>query len=163
MLSAIGALSLNICGCSSAHLQHITPTTEEPQITVPTTDNPVTATAWVTPQGKPGGNLELHVRIRVVAGHHLYSAGALSPFTPVSVKLIPCDQLLPIGPWKISDADAYGQLTNVIDFSQQLRIAPGFALGGQGVSCELTYQVCSSELCWPPRTLRLHASFNLTE
>jgi len=164
LLTVVGAVSLNAGACSSPHSQPTTSITEEPPITVPTSDNPVTAVAWVTPQSaKPGSNVDLHVRVWVAAGYHLYAAGVEPPFTPVSVKLIPCDDLLAIGPWKLSDADADGHLTNVIDFRQQLHITPGFAVGVQEVSCELTYQACNSELCWPPCTLRLRASFNLRE
>jgi hypothetical protein len=146
-----------ITGCTAQHPKVIT-TQPPPQPLTPTAETPVTATLWLTPAGN---NVHLHLQLHIAPGHHLYAATA-GPFTPTAVKLNSPD-LLPTAPKQSPDPDAQGHQTGTVEFRQQLHLAPNVAPGSHELACDLTYQACNPELCWPPRTLTLKTSFTVIE
>ncbi|MDB5320192.1 MAG: disulfide bond corrector protein DsbC [Phycisphaerales bacterium] len=146
-----------LAGCAARHPQVIS-TQYAPEVPTPTADNPVAATLWLTTARDA---LELHLQLHIAPGHHLY-ANTSAPFTPTTVHLTSPD-LLPTGPLQSPIPDAQGHLTGVVEFRQQLRLAPTAAPGTHDLACDVTFQACNPELCWPPRTLTLKTSFTVIE
>lgn len=138
-------------------------TTANPTIPEPSADNPVTAAAWLSPgEIAPGTAAELRVRVRIAAGHYLHAAGTEPPFVPTSIELAPSDAVRPACDWEITrGADAAGRLSGTVEFRRRVRVAEGAAAGRHDLACGLTFQACTPELCWPPRVLKLRASFTV--
>jgi hypothetical protein len=135
-----------------------------PEISEPSAENPVTAAAWMTPGDVSSGEpAEVRVRVRIAPAHHLYAPGvpADAPGIPVSLVLKPLDALEPVGEWTFPETDGNKHLTGVVEFRRAVRVRQGTAAGAHQVACELRYQACTSELCWPPRTLTLSVALNV--
>jgi hypothetical protein len=135
----------------------------EPVIPDPTAEEPVTAGAWLSPGAiAPGSAAELRVRVRVAAGHYLHAAGAEPPFVPTSVEVTPSNVVKPLGDWEMTGgADANGHLSGTVEFRRRVRVAEGSAAGVHDLTCSLTFQACTPELCWPARVLKLTAPFTV--
>jgi hypothetical protein len=146
-----------IVGCTNLATQSVT-TQPQSQLPTPTPENPVTAALWLT---RASDTLELHLQLHIAPGHHLYSTTS-APFTPTTVKLTSPD-LLPAAPLQSPTPDGLGHLTGVVEFHQKLRLAPTAAPGPRDLTCDVTFQACNPELCWPPRTLTLKTSFTVIE
>jgi hypothetical protein len=151
-------LATLITGCANHHPQVIT-TQPAPQLPTPTPDNPVTAALWLT--SAIDNDLELHLQLQIAPAHHLY-ANTSTPFTPTTIKLTSPD-LRPISLLLAPTPDAQGHLTGVVEFQQQLHVSPTAAPGPHELICDVTFQACNPELCWPPRTLTLKTSFTVIE
>jgi hypothetical protein len=136
----------------------------EPVVAEPSADEPVSAAAWVSPGAvAPGSAAELRVRIRVAAGHYLHPAGAGPPFVSTSIQLVPNNAVRPEGDWKLtSGVDAAGRLSGVVEYRRRVRVVDDAAAAGRhDLVCNLTFQACTAELCWPPRVLQLTAPFTV--
>jgi hypothetical protein len=146
-----------LAGCAARHPQVIA-TQYAPELSTPTAENPVTAALSLT---SIDDTLDLHVQLHIAPGHHLYTATS-APFTPTTIKLTSPD-LLPTAPWQSPKPDAQGHLANIVEFRQQLRLSPTAAPGPHDLTCDVTFQACNPELCWPKRTLTLKTSFTVIE
>jgi hypothetical protein len=138
-------------------------TPNEPAIAAPNSAQPVTAAAWLSPPGvQAGDEMVLHVRVRVAGGHYLHSTTVSdSVFTPLSIETDSSDALHSAGDWAFPTADARGRLTGTLDFTRTLRASDSAATGKHDVICNLTYQACNDEVCWPPQKLVLKAPFKI--
>jgi hypothetical protein len=165
----VGLLALAGIGCNSAATSGSTrqrfPITE-PDVPAPTADNPVTAVALLTPLDvAPAAAAELRVRLRIAPGHHLYApappGAAATPFIAATVDLKSSDVLQPAGDWVAPVANADGHLTGTVEFRRPVRVVAGAAPGSHEASCVVTYQACTSELCWPPRAIQVNLTFTV--
>lgn len=132
-----------------------------PKLPEATSENPVVAVAWLTPDELAAGQLaELRVRVHIAPGHLLYLPGAAAdaPGIPVSLNLKQGDILIFASDWDLPAGDGNKRLTGDVEFRRKVRVAPRATPGPRDVTCDLRYQACTSELCWPPRTLNLVAS-----
>jgi hypothetical protein len=134
-------------------------TNQAPGIEAPTADRPVTAVAWIESSNRPADSeFELHVLIQIAPDHWLYArTEANSPFKRVSLKFKTADGISEAGPLSTPAPDACGHYTGEVELRQRLHLAKD-ASPGQ-ITCALAFQVCNSELCWPPQTIQMKANF----
>jgi hypothetical protein len=142
-------------------IRNLAPADDGPKTPEPTSENPVVAVAWFTPDELAAGEVaELRVRVRIAPGHHLYLPGAAAdaPGIPVSLNLKQSGILIFASDWDLPAGDGNKRLTGDVEIRRKVRVAPRATPGAGDVACDLRYQACTSELCWPPRTLNLVAS-----
>ena len=112
---------------------------------------------------RAGESFEVLLRVRIAAGHHIYSTNAIAgPFLPTTLDLILPADLEPVGKWvaprpkttktgeqKYSDSILFRRALNV-----RLNTPPGLL----SIKGELRCQACNEELCWPPAKIGVSTS-----
>ena len=119
----------------------------------------VSATLRIEPaEVRAGQTLQVLVQLEISGGHYLYASNT-EPFIPVTVTLtLPPGLDAPAG-WTISPAASakggHWVYTDSVQFRRTLRIGSNVPPGLLSIACELRYQACTEELCWPARTVPL--------
>jgi hypothetical protein len=127
----------------------------------PESSTPVTAILAVTPARIAAGkSADLLVKVRVLPLYHIYGLNKSgSENAPTTLKLeLPKGMKLK-GDWK-APAPKKGKgksriYENEVVFRATLAIDKATPFGKHTVKCEMAYQVCDEELCWPPAKLDL--------
>lgn len=110
---------------------------------------------------EPGQEINLHVLLRIGAGAHTYAPGVEPPLTPVGVDLRGPDELR-VGSHGLPEPSV---LTDPI-LDQDVPVYTGTAeivvpfaimedVGDVALTVAVRFQVCTSDVCHPPRTLEL--------
>ena len=127
----------------------------------PEASRPVTAVLAAVPEKlAPGKTATLLVKVRILPLHHIYALNKSgSENVPTTLKLqLPQDVALK-GAWKAPEPkkakDKARIYENEVVFYGTLSIAKAAAPGKHTLKCELEYQVCNEELCWPPAKIDL--------
>jgi DsbC/DsbD-like thiol-disulfide interchange protein len=109
---------------------------------------------------RAGESFELLVRLRIAGEHHINPLNeAEKPFIPTTLKLTLPEGIESVGDWTApepgkarSGAKIY---TDSVLFRRRLKILENAKQGTLSLKGELEYQACTSELCWPPKTISL--------
>jgi hypothetical protein len=112
---------------------------------------------------RAGESCEVLVRVRIAAGHHIYSTNAIDgPFTPTTLDLILPADLEPVGKWvapRPATTKAGERIyTDSILFRRSLKVRLNTPPGLLSIRGELRCQACNEELCWPPGKIGVSAS-----
>jgi len=102
-----------------------------------------------------GESFEVLVRVRIAAGHHIYSTNTIDgPFTPTTLDLILPAELEPVGKWvapKPTTTKTGDRIySDSILFRRSLKVRLNTLPGLLSIKGELRCQACTEELCWPP-------------
>jgi DsbC/DsbD-like thiol-disulfide interchange protein len=111
----------------------------------------------------PGGTFRLLVRIRIAAGHYIYSTNAPhGPFTPLALNLRLPDTIEAAGEWVAPPPHVTRSGESIYNDSvvlwRRLRVRLNAPSGVLSIKGDLSCQACSEELCWPPKTIELSAT-----
>jgi DsbC/DsbD-like thiol-disulfide interchange protein len=106
--------------------------------------------------------VEMVVDIRIASAHFIHAqdeAGA--PFVPLAASASLPQGLEPVGDWQFPTPEK-GRGTALVYrdsvlLRRSLRVRPSAAPQTLTVACEVEYQVCTDELCWPKGKLELSA------
>ena len=122
----------------------------------PSRSDPVTAAMKADPDTvRAGQRFEVLVRVRIAAGHHIYSTAAVDgPFTPTRLDLMLPVELETAGKW-VAPRPAITKTgeriyTDSILFRRSLKVRLNTPSGPLSIIGELRCQACTEELCWPP-------------
>jgi hypothetical protein len=110
----------------------------------------------------PGGQFDVTVQARVLAGFHIYGMDPkVSPFIPTSLKLTLPEGLESTSDWSRPiperDKDGVEIYTDAAVFRKTLKAAAP-AEKKYSIAVELEYQVCNNEMCYPPKKVELQAT-----
>jgi len=135
-----------------------------PKAEIPTPDRPVTAAISIEPDApRPDSDVELRILVRIAPGHWLYAhTDSKSPFTPIRFKIKSSPTVRETGAVEPPTPDSRGHFTGDVEFRQRLHLSPNITPGKHALTCELTYQACNPDLCWPPQTIQLKAEFEIS-
>lgn len=153
---------------SDAIVTGATVTNEDFTLPIASSSQPVIASISVVPGelGK-GGIFEVIIRVKIAAGHHIYANNTNgSPFKPVSLHVTLPDSIESSGTWIAPPPERTktGELVyrDSISFHRSFRVRSNIAAGPRSIECDLGYQACTQELCWPFRTIKLVSSINIS-
>ena len=162
------------CGCllalsigSAADKRDAGPVAAALEVAEPTSSNPVTAGAVLRPaEASPKSTLELLIKVRIAPGHHIFAMEKPGPDkvpTSISLELPPdvTEEGKWTGPAPAKAGSALVYKDSVVVFTRKLRISAGAKAGPRQLAGRIRYQACNDELCWPPKTIRLEASFKV--
>jgi hypothetical protein len=162
------------CGCllalsigSAADKRDAGPGAAAPEVAEPTSSNPVTAGAVLRPaDASPKSTLELLIKVRIAPGHHIFAMEKPGPERiPTSIALELPSGVAEEGEWTgpapTKAGSALVHKDAVVVFIKRLKISAGTKPGPRTLVGRLRYQACNDELCWPPKTIRLEASFKV--
>ena len=130
----------------------------------PSRIEPVTAAMKVDRETvRAGESFEVLVRVRIAAGHHIYSSNTLGgPFTPTTLDLILPADLEPVGKWgaprPTTTKTGERIYSDSILFRRSLKVRLNTPPGPLSIKGELRYQACNEELCWPPGKIGVSTS-----
>lgn len=141
-----------------------------PEIAVPDPSpvEPVKAAMRINADKTVAGiRFEVVIRVRIAAGHHIYAVDAAKkPFLPTSLVLKLPEGLETDGEWLADEPTLTkaGQrvYTESVVFRRPCKVRPNVSAGSVSITSELHYQACSTELCWPPKTINLSAVLAIT-
>jgi hypothetical protein len=135
------------------------------KVSAPEASKPVTAALAVVPQSARKSAVLL-VKVRIFPLHHIYALDKSgSDNTPTTLKVD-----LPKGMnfksrWEVPDPKKGKGKSRVYEeevvFRRKLMIGNSVAPGKYPIQCEMGYQVCDEELCWPPATIPLSAEIEV--
>jgi hypothetical protein len=137
-------------------------------VTKPFSFQPVVAVMEIIPaKVRKGGTGEILVRLEIAAAHRIYSTNVVGkPFVPISLKVTLPGGIESSGGWvaPVPDRTKTGELvyTDSASFRRPFRVGSNVATGPLSIKCELLYQACTDELCWPPRTITLSSPVNIS-
>ncbi len=133
------------------------------EVAPPANHAPLAVTAAVRPSPtQAGSRVHFVVKVDMAEGWHIYSLQNSGPGIATTLELAPSDSFAPVGDWILPPAskDVTGS-NDVYEgsfvFGRELVLDPDTARGEVTVSCQLGYQACDLEICWPPRTVELTA------
>ena len=138
-------------------------TIEELFVPDPSPSEPVVAVMTVQPKrASAGETVEVLVRIRIASAHFIHAKDdAGGPYFPVAVTTTLPAGLEPIGTWQVPTPEMnHGNspvYLNSVLMRRLLKVGSQSEPGTFMVIGELHYQVCTEEICWPPRKLELSA------
>lgn len=126
----------------------------------PEADRPVTAAIVMEPAAiAPGGAATLVVKVRILPLFHIYGLNKSgNENTPTTLKLTLPNGLKLKGNWKAPEPGKSGKARIYEDeviFRATLAAAKKISSGKHIIKCEMEYQVCDEQLCWPPAKLDL--------
>jgi hypothetical protein len=129
------------------------------KVAVPEASKPVTAAVAVVPQNDRKTAM-LVVKVRIFALHHIYGLDKSgSENTPTTLKVDLPKGIAFKGAWQVPDPKKGKGKSRIYEeevvFRRQFMIDRSVAPGRYPIKCELAYQVCDEELCWPPATIPL--------
>jgi hypothetical protein len=139
------------------------------EVPEPSRTEPVTARMDASRQTLSAGDaFELVVRARIIGGSHIYPLNqAEKPFVPTTLQLTLPNGVEVAGDWQASEPSrAKGGekvYTGSVVFRRQLKIGSAAAMGRLSLKGELQYQVCTAEVCWPPKTISLSTAITLEQ
>jgi hypothetical protein len=134
----------------------------------PSSYRPVTAAMEIVPADvQKGGIAEIQVRLEIAGAHYIYATNVVGkPFIPVSLNVNLPDGIEFSGGWvaPAPDRTKTGELvyTDSVSFRRSLRVGSNVPAGPVSIRGELRYQACTEELCWPPQTITLSSSINVS-
>ena len=136
--------------------------------TKPSSSQPVTAAMQIIPtEVRNGVTFELLVSLEIAGAHHVYASNIVGkPFIPLSLNVTLPDGIEALNDW-IAPAPSRtktGELvyTDSVSFRRSLRVGSNVPAGPLLIKGDLRYQACTEELCWPPRTIDLSSSINIS-
>jgi hypothetical protein len=114
--------------------------------------------------GGAGDAALLLVSVRIARAHHVYALGdADSTFSPVRINVQFPDELQPQGDWNFPEpeVDKGGRRVyrNALLVQRTVKVAAGAFASSLTVNGQLSFQVCTDELCWPRRSIEVSTSF----
>ena len=127
----------------------------------PEASKPVTAVLAVVPEKvAPGTTATLLVKVRILPLHHIYALNKSgSENTPTTLKLQLPKGVALKGAWKAAEAKKAKDKSRIYEsevvFRGTLSVTKAAVPGKHTMKCEMEYQVCNEELCWPPAKLDL--------
>ena len=132
----------------------------------PSASEPVTGALQVPAQVRAGERFDVQINLRIAGRHHIYATtGVREPFVPTKLEFHFPDGISPMGvyvlptPERARNGDAI--YTDNLIVRQSCRARPNVSTGTVSIQCEVRYQACTDELCWPPRTIQLASKINL--
>src|SRR5258705_633092 len=137
------------------------------KVPAPEASKAVTAVLAVVPQsGTAGKSALLLVKVRIFSLHHIYGLDKSgSENTPTTLKVDLPKGITLKGGWEAPEPQKGKDKSRVyhdeVVFRRQLKIANSVAPGRYPIKCEMGYQVCDEELCWPPATIPLSAGLEV--
>jgi len=147
----------------------VTKSTAEVSAPEPSTQQPVTATMTIQPESlSVGETAEMLVSVRIEPAHYVHAIkNRGEPWSPLAVKLTLPDEVEALGDWEFPKPEvghgAAMVYRNSVLLRRALRIRRQPSARTLRISGELRYQACNEELCWPPRTLPLSATFSIRD
>jgi protocatechuate 3,4-dioxygenase beta subunit len=139
----------------------------ELEVPEPSRTEPVTARMQPNRQTlRAGDAFELLVRVRIVGGSHIYPLNeAEKPFVPTTLKLPLPSGVEAAGDWLAPEPSlAKGGekiYADSVVFRRPMKVRGDAAVGALSFDGELQYQVCTAEVCWPPKTISLSAAMTI--
>ena len=133
----------------------------------PTRSEPVTARMQASRQKiSAGDTVDVLLRLRIAGGFHIYPLDqAEKPFLPTTVKLELPDGLEAVGNWTAPDPrTGHGGAKVYMEsavFRRRLKVKEAVTAGRFSIKGELHYQVCTDEVCWPPKTISLSTAIDI--
>jgi hypothetical protein len=127
----------------------------------PESSKPVTAAFAVVPEKViPGKTAEVIVKVRIFPLHHIYALNKSgSENTPTTLQLRLPKGMKLSGAWKAPEPKRAKDKSRIYEeevvFRATVAVAKSIAPGKHTIKCEMEYQVCDEELCWPPAKLHL--------
>jgi hypothetical protein len=131
------------------------------KVSAPEVHKPVTAALAVVPPGATAGKTGmLVVKVRIFTLQHIYALDKSgSENTPTTLKVDLPKGLSFKGRWKAPDPKNGKGKSRIYEdevvFRRPFVIDRSVPTGRYPIKCELAYQVCDEELCWPPATIPL--------
>lgn len=115
-----------------------------------------------------GDAFELVVRVRIIGGSHIYPLNqAEKPFVPTTLQLTLPSGVEIVGDWQAPEPSrAKGGekvYTDSVVFRRPLKIRSAPVTGRLSLKGELQYQVCTAEVCWPPKTISLSTAITIEQ
>jgi hypothetical protein len=135
----------------------------------PSAQQPVTATMAIRPENTSvGETAEMLVSVRIEPAHYVHAIkNRGEPWIPLAVNLTLPDEVEALGDWELPKPEvghgAAMVYRNSVLLRRALRIRRKPSARTLRISGELRYQACNEELCWPPRTLPLSATFSIRD
>jgi hypothetical protein len=114
--------------------------------------------------GGAGDTTLLLVSVRIARAHHVYALGdADSTYSPVKINVQFPDELQPQGDWDFPEpeVDKGGRRVyrNALLVQRSVKVAADAFASSLTVNGQLSFQVCTDELCWPRRSIEVSTSF----
>ncbi len=131
---------------------------------IPNAEQPTVAQAELSPtKVRPGGTLELVLKVKVASTWHIYAVGCpQGPGVHTTLKLTLPEGVEAEGEWNwpvpVRSLDGQMIYEGAIEFRRRLRVAKGAAYGPIDVSCDFGYQACDRFSCQLPTKVVLRAS-----
>ncbi len=132
----------------------------------PSASEPVTGALQIPGQVRAGKRFEVLIKLRIAGRHHIYATtGVREPFVPTKLEFLFPEGVEPLGaydlptPARTRNGDAI--YTDNLIVRQPCHVRPNISTGTVSIQCEVRYQACADELCWPPRSIQLVSKINL--
>ncbi|MEW6306152.1 MAG: carboxypeptidase regulatory-like domain-containing protein [Verrucomicrobiota bacterium] len=114
----------------------------------------------------PGGAVAIYVRARIAPGYHIYGLDRSGgDNVPTTLKLILPKGVTTAGNWTAPpprmNADKTRVYAKEVTFQRLLNIGKDVPPGPLNIKCDLNYQVCNEQACWPPATIPLEISLDV--
>jgi DsbC/DsbD-like thiol-disulfide interchange protein len=144
--------------------------TNKIEVPDPKPQQPVTAAIKVLSDKRTnvvahGEHLVVFVRMRIFPSFHIYGLNKSgTENTPTRLKLTLPNGLKTKLDWTAPEPINKGKARiyeQEVTFTNTLALNNKVALGKHTIKCELEYQVCDEELCWPPAKLDLAADIEV--
>jgi len=159
---------------SKSPVKAISPTAAEPQlsdtqlaeeftVTEPSPSNPVVAAMkFNPPTATPGGASELLIYVRIARAHYVHaSSEAKLSFLPLKVSMQLPKELQGQGSWHYpqpeSESGGESVYRNALLLRLPIKVASDVPASTLEVNGELSFQVCTDELCWPLQSVDVSA------
>jgi hypothetical protein len=125
-------------------------------------DDQVRASVWLgTPFYHPSQRLNLHVKLSIASGLHVYAEPIPDGYVPLSIEIEPIDGL-EVRPLQVPTSqtmwiESLDETFHVLQGDVQARLPLIFTknVGDVTVAARVSYQACTDRECFMPRTLAL--------
>ena len=133
----------------------------------PSPSEPVTAAMRIDPQGASAGDsVELLVYVRIARAHFVHAAHPTDRvFAPVEMTVALPEGITAQGEWRFPPPE-HGRgdslvYRNSMLLRRRLKVTANASLQTVVANGELSFEVCSDELCWPLRKIELSAPLTI--
>ena len=158
-----------VTGCASRMVPETKVTITDAQFALPkpSSSQPVMAAMKAEPPEVLAGEaFEISVRVEIASAHHIYASNVLGkPFVPATLDVTLPRGVEAVGKWIGPEPTRRrnGDLvyTDSALFRRPLKVHANAPAGPLSIKGELSYQTCTEELCWPPRTIQLSSSIRV--
>jgi hypothetical protein len=139
-------------------------------VAAPTHEQPVTAAmAIVNAKGSNvvtrGEQCVVLVRVRILPLFHIYGLNKSgTDNTPTRLKLALPNGVKAVRDWTAQEPKKAGKALiyeEEITFVTTLMVGKKSPQGKHAIKCQIEYQVCNEELCWPPAKIDLAAEIEV--
>jgi hypothetical protein len=118
------------------------------------------------PFAGPGDATELIVCFRIARAHYVHaSVDSGSPFSPIDIRVQFPKGLQAQGNWRYPqpETDKGGRhlFRDAVLLRCPIKVASDASASSFIVNGELSFQVCTDDLCWPPRSIDVSAPFTI--